>query len=387
MSAATRIALVAGEASGDLLAAPVVDALHQLASGGAQAAGIGGPAMQAAGFEAWASIRELSVNGFAEVLRHYPRLRRLQNTVRDRAIDWQPAAFVGVDAPDFNLSIERATRARGIPTIHFIGPSIWAWRRERIERIRESVDHVLLLFPFEEAIYREAGIPATFVGHPLADRIPAQPDRESARQRLGMFPTPGLQVVALLPGSRRGEVDRLVPDFLRAAAQLHIRRPDVRFLLPAANDMLFDRIRRHAEQLKLPADMQLTILSGRSHDAIEAADTVLVASGTATLEVALYQRPMVVAYRLALPSYWIMRRMAYLPWISLPNILCNAEVVPEFVQSRVQPQALAIELQRQLEDEPHRAVIGARFAELNGVLRRDAGRRAAEKILEVAGVG
>jgi lipid-A-disaccharide synthase len=380
---ALRLGMVAGETSGDLLAASVLDGLSARVPA-LEAGGIGGPQMRQRGFDPWWTIDALSVNGYLEVLREYPRLKRMRDDLRERMIGWQPRLFVGVDAPDFNLDLEAALRAKGIRTVHFIGPSVWAWRGKRIERIRQSVDHVLLIFPFEEQIYREVGIPATYVGHPLADRIPEQIDAEAARRALGLFPGGG-QVVALLPGSRRGEVERLGPDFLRAAAWLHVRRPELRFLLPAASDALFERLREMAGLLKLPASLPLTLVSGRSHEAIAAADAVLVASGTATLEVALMRKPMVIAYRLAWLSYRIMKRMAYLPWIGLPNILCRDFVVPEFVQGAAQPQALGEALLRQLDDPAGSAAIAERFADLHGQLRRDCAARASEKLLEMAG--
>ncbi len=376
------VGMVAGETSGDLLAATVLAGLSARAPA-LDARGIGGPSMRRQGFESWWTIDALSVNGYAEVLREYPRLRRMRDALRGRMIAWRPDVFVGVDAPDFNLAVEEALRARGIHTIHFIGPSIWAWRRRRIERIRRAVDHVLLVFPFEEALYREAGIPATYVGHPMADRIPEHIDVGEARLALGVSPGSG-PIVALLPGSRAGEVHQLGAEFLRTAAWLHERRPDARFLLPAASDALFAQLRATAASLHLPDTLPLTIVSGRSHDVLAAADTVLVASGTATLEAALMRKPMVIAYRLAWASYQIMRRMAYLPWIGLPNILCGDTVVPEFVQDAVRPEAMGQALLRQLDDTAARAAIVARFADLHGQLRRDCAARAAERILEVA---
>jgi len=379
--AGLRLGMVAGEASGDLLAASVLDGLSARADA-LDARGIGGPQMRQRGFEAWWTIDALSVNGYIEVLREYPRLKRMRDSLRERLIEWRPDVFVGVDAPDFNLDLELALRERGLRTVHFIGPSIWAWRAGRIERIRRAVDHVLLIFPFEEEIYRQAGIPATYVGHPLADRIPERVDTEGARRALGLFPGGG-PVVALLPGSRGGEVERLGPDFLRTAAWLHLHRPDIRFVLPAASDRLFERLREMAAALKLPATLPLTLVSGRSHEVIAAADTVLVASGTATLEVALMRKPMVIAYRLAWLSYRIMRRMALLPWIGLPNILSREFVVPEFVQAAVRPEALGQALLAQLDDDAGREAIARRFADLHGQLRRDCASRAAERILEI----
>jgi lipid-A-disaccharide synthase len=377
-----NVGMVAGEASGDLLAASVLAGLAARTPA-LDARGIGGPAMRRSGFESWWTIDALSVNGYAEVLREYPRLKRMRDSLRSRMIAWRPDVFVGVDAPDFNLALEQALRERGIPSVHFIGPSIWAWRRRRIERIRRSVDHVLLVFPFEEALYRKAGIPATYVGHPMADRIPEQVDVGAARLALGLSPDAG-PLVALLPGSRAGEVHQLGEDFLRTAAWLHERRPDLRFLLPAASDALFEQLRATVAQLRLPDTLPLTIVSGRSHEVLAAADAVLVASGTATLEAALMGKPMVIAYRLAWTSYQIMRRMAYLPWIGLPNILCADTVVPEFVQDAVRPEAMGRALLQQIEDDAVRAVIVARFADLHGQLRRDCAARAAERILEVA---
>jgi lipid-A-disaccharide synthase len=376
------IGMVAGEASGDLLAGEVIDGLRARVSG-IDLRGIGGPQMGKRGFDAWWSVDALAVNGYLEVLREYPRLKRMRDSLRERMAQWRPSVFVGVDAPDFNLDLEVSLRARGIRTVHFIGPSIWAWRRERIERIRAAADHVLLVFPFEEPIYREADIPASYVGHPLADLIPERNDPELARRALGMFPGGG-PVVALLPGSRAGEVARLAPDFLRTAVWLHVRRPDLRFLLPASSDRMMERIRAICDSLKLPATLPLTLLPGRSHEALQAADAVLVASGTATLEAALMGRPMVIAYRLAWITHRIMRRMAYLPWVGLPNILCGDFVVPEFIQQAVQPEAMGREILRQLDDDRHRQSIVSRFADLHGQLRRGCADLAAQRILEIA---
>jgi lipid-A-disaccharide synthase len=376
------IGMVAGEASGDLLAASVIDGLRARVPL-LDLRGIGGPQMCKRGFDAWWPVDALAVNGYMEVLREYPRLRRMRDSLRERMAHWQPSVFVGVDAPDFNLGLEASLRARGVRTVHFIGPSIWAWRGERIDRIRAAAGHVLLVFPFEEPIYREAGIPATYVGHPLADMIPERIDPEAARRALGMFPGGG-PVVALLPGSRAGEVARLAPDFLRTAVWLHVRRPDLRFLLPAASDRLMERIRGICDSLKLPATLPLTILSGRSHEALQAADAVLVASGTATLEAALMGKPMVIAYRLAWITHRIMRRMAYLPWVGLPNILCRDFVVPEFIQQAVRPETMGREVLRQVDDARYRQAIVSRFADLHGQLRRGCADLAAQRILEIA---
>ncbi|MGD9944915.1 MAG: lipid-A-disaccharide synthase [Burkholderiaceae bacterium] len=382
---ALTLGMVAGETSGDLLAGAVLGGLTARGTP-LRAAGIGGPTMQAHGFEAWWSIEALSVNGYAEVLREYPRLRRMRNELRRRLIEWRPRLFVGVDAPDFNLDLEASLRAQGIRVAHFIGPSVWAWRRERLAKIRDSVDHMLLVFPFEEAIYREAGIPATYVGHPLADAIPLQPDTVAARAALGL--SPQAPVVALLPGSRPSEVRQLLQPFLRTALWLSQRRRDVQFVLPAASAALFERIRAEAAALAAReaagGALPLTVVSGRSHDALAAADAVLVASGTATLETALFRRPMVIAYRVSALSYQLMKRMAYLPYVGLPNILCGRFVVPEFLQAEVRPDAMGEALLRQLEDRRHRESIVEQFGSLHESLRRGCAARAAQALLELA---
>lgn len=379
---ALALGMVAGEASGDLLAAALLEGLSARA-GRLAAAGIGGPAMRGHGFDAWWDIEALSVNGYLEVLREYPRLRRMREALYARMAEWHPAAFVGVDAPDFNLDLEARLRARGIRIVHFISPSIWAWRRERIEKIRRSVDRMLLVFPFEEAIYRDAGIPATYVGHPLADVIAPDVDASAARRALGL---PGRgAVVALLPGSRAAEIEHLALPFLRTAQWLSERRSDLHFVLPAASARLFERLKAIVAQARLPAGVVLTLVSGRSREALAAADAVLVASGTATLEAALLRKPMVIAYRMSWLSHRIMRRMGYLPYVGLPNILSGRFVVPEFLQSAVRPEAMGQALLAQLDDDALRSAIAAQFAALHHSLRCGCAARAAQAVLEVAG--
>ncbi len=374
------LGMVAGEASGDVLAASLLAGL-QTRIGRFEAAGIGGPSMQACGFDAWWSIDALSVNGYLEVLREYPRLRRLRRDVRERMLQWRPDVFIGVDAPDFNFGLERALRERGLTVIHFIGPSIWAWRRGRIRRIGASVDHMLLLFPFEEALYREAGIPATFVGHPLADVIPEQVDVAAARRRLGLGAE--VPVIALLPGSRGSEIEMLAPSFLETARWLHARRPDLHFVMPAASEKAFGRLQQLAAPLQTDAALPLTIVQGRAHDALAAAECVLVASGTASLEAALFRKPMVIAYRMNAITYRIMKPMALQPWIGLPNILAGRFVVPEFVQDAVQAEAMGAALLQQLEDASLRAEITETFASMHESLRRGCAGRAAQTVLDV----
>ncbi len=377
--AALSVGMVAAEASGDLLAASV---LRGLGDGGpVEARGIGGPAMSATGFDAWWHIDALSVRGYLEVLRAYPRLLRMRNSLRDRLIAWRPQLFLGVDAPDFNLGLETALRAQGLRTVQFVGPQIWAWRRERIDKIRAAVMHTLLVFPFEQEIYDQAGLPATYVGHPLADVIDPQPDPTPARQALEL--PVSATVVALLPGSRPAEIQYLAEPFLRTAVWLAERRPEIHFLLPAAGARLYERLRDLIAGGRWPK-VRLTLLSGRSHEALAACDAALVASGTATLETALIGRPMVIAYRMPWLSYRIMLGKAYLPWIGLPNILCRDAVVPEFIQDRATPQAMGQALLRQLDDAAERERIGARFAELHGQLRRGCAGRAATMLRELA---
>ena len=372
-----RIAWVAGEKSGDLIAAPVIARLADQRA--ASACGIGGPAMIAAGLQPWWTIDDLSVRGYAEVLKALPRLLVLRSRLRRRLVGEPPAVFVGVDAPDFNLALETRLRAAGIPTIHFVGPSVWAWRRERLAGIRRAVDHMLLIFPFEKAIYDRAGIPSTYVGHPLADAIdPATVDVAAERAAIGLDDRS--PVVALLPGSRPSEIQYLGDTFLQAAAWLHLRRPEIRFVLPAATPALGERLRMLANAL--PGRPPIEILSGQSHRALAVADAVLVASGTATLEAALFLKPMVIAYRMAGSSYRIMRRMGYLPYVGLPNILCDDWVVPELLQHAATPQALGGAILAQLEDEAGRKRIVERFAGLRAELAIGCAQRASDAIDE-----
>jgi lipid-A-disaccharide synthase len=379
--------MVAGESSGDLLAASVLAGLHTLLGGpeALQAAGIGGPAMAARGFEPWWPAEALAVSGYAEVLRHYPRLHRTREALCARMRGWRPEVFVGVDAPDFNLDLERRLRESGIPVAHFIGPSIWAWRGGRIETIRRSVDRMLLVFPFEKAIYDQAGIAASYVGHPLADAIPMQVDPGAARRALDL--PQHATVVAVLPGSRGGEITHIGPVFVRTVGWLARQRPELCFVIPAATDRLFQRLKAMIGAAQLPSTVDCRLVLGRSHEAMAAADAVLVASGTATLEAALLRKPMVIAYRLAWLSHRIMRRMSYLPWIGLPNILCRETVVPEFVQDAATPQALGGAVLAQLDDPAATAGLAERFAELHTTLRRDCGRRAAEVLLSMRARG
>ena len=378
-----RIAFVAGEASGDLLAAPVVAALRRHDPPYA-AAGIAGDRMVAAGCEAWHHVRELSVRGYVEVLRELPRLLRLRRGVFDRLVASRCAALVGVDSPDFNLALEAKARGAGIPTVHYVSPSIWAWRGGRIERIRKAADRVLLVFPFEQEIYHRAGIPASYVGHPMASEIPMDPDAEAARARLGLDGAAGRgsPIVALLPGSRRAEVEYIGPVFLDAAREIARAHPAARFLLPVADRSLRAMVE---SQIASRPEVQerLHWFDGRSHDCLEACDGVLVASGTATLEAALYKRPMVIAYRMPASSAWIMRRIGgYLPWVGLPNILAGEGLVDELLQQACTGESLAGHAQALLDDAPRRRRLGERFEQMHASLLRPTAALAAQAIAE-----
>jgi lipid-A-disaccharide synthase len=371
------IGFVAGEASGDLLAAPVIAALRERLPG-AQCAGIAGDRMIEAGAAAWWHVRELSVRGYAEVIRELPRLLQMRAALRERLLAGRPAVMVGVDSPDFNLRLEMQLRAAGVPTVHYVSPSIWAWRPKRIEKVRRAADRVLLVFPFERQIYDEAGIPATYVGHPLASIIPAQPDARAARARLGLGGEEPL--VALLPGSRRAEVEHIGAAFVEAAALMLRREPRLRFVLPVAEP----RLRALLAPALAAADAaagRITLFEGRSHDCLEAADAALVASGTATLETALFGRPMVIAYRMPAASYWIMRQMGSVSFVGLPNILAGEALVPELIQHEATPAKLAGALLELLDDRPRCERLRERFAAMHESLRRDTPRLAAEAIM------
>jgi len=376
--AAPRIAMVAGEASGDLLASHLIPALAARLPG-ASFHGIGGPRMQAAGFSAWWPSEKLAVRGYVEVLRHYREITGIRRALAERLLADPPDLFIGVDAPDFNLDLETRLRAAGVRTAHFISPSIWAWRGERIAKIRAACEEMLCVFPFEEKLYRDAGISATYVGYPLADVIAQVPDRAGARARLGLSDQ-GL-IVAVLPGSRQSELKYLADRFILAAMRLAHAMPDVRFVVPLASEATtaqwHDAVRRNG------ADGLRFLLAPRdSHTALAACDVTLVASGTATLEAALFKRPMVIAYNMARISWEMMRRMKYQPWVGLPNILCGEFVVPEFLQDDSTPDNLAQALANLIADQTLRASIEARFARLHEELRRGMPARAAGVIAE-----
>lgn len=372
-----RLAMVAGEASGDLLAGLLLGGLRERWPALA-AAGIGGPKMAAQGFEAWWPHDKLAVHGYADALRHYREIKGIRDRLGDRLLAEPPAAFVGVDAPDFNLGLEKRLKAAGIPSVHFVCPSIWAWRGGRAKKMAASCDHVLCLFPFEPELLQRHGVAATYVGHPLADAIPLEPPRAAARAALGLGD--GEPVVAVLPGSRRGEIEHIAPAFLQAAGRMHRQRPELRFLLPVApglRAMIEPLVAAHA------GEAPIQLLDGRSHEVLAACDVTLIASGTATLEAALFKRPMVIGYRMAWLSWQLMRRMGYLPWVGLPNILERDFVVPELLQDRCEPEALARETLAWLDDQPRAHALQARFLDLHHLLKRDTARRATDALAQV----
>ena len=377
MAAELSFSLVAGEASGDLLAALLLSGLRKRWPA-LTAQGIGGPRMAEQGFQAWWPHEKLAVRGYVEVLRHYREIVGIRAQLKDRLLAQRPDAFIGVDAPDFNLDLERDLRAAGVPTVHFVCPSIWAWRADRIDKIRASVDHVLCIFPFEPALLARHGIAATFVGHPLAQAIPAQPERALARQALGL--AIDRPVVALLPGSRRSEIQYLCERFVRAAQRMQAREPDLQFVLPAVPSLRADIDAAIARAGGLSG---LRVLTGQSHAALAACDVTLIASGTATLEAALFKRPMVIAYNMHWVSWQIMRRKRLQPWVGLPNILCEDFVVPELLQDAAHPEALADATLAWLRDPARVRALEERFTRLHDNLRRDTATLAAHAIEEV----
>lgn len=374
-----RIALVAGETSGDLLAGLLLDGVRARWPE-VRSFGIGGPQMRARGFTNWWPHERLAVRGYIEVLRHYAGIAAIRRQLRERLLGAdRPDLFIGVDAPDFNLGLEAALRGQGVKTVHFVCPSIWAWRPERVEKIRASVDHVLCIFPFEPALLARHGIAASYVGHPLAAVIPLVPDRAAARAQLGL--APDATVVAILPGSRASEVQYLARRFFEAAVRIRTARPGVRFVVPAI-PALRGRIEAAARAAGLGEE--LCIVAGQSHAALAACDVTLIASGTATLEAVLFKRPMVIAYNMHPLSWRLMRRRQLQPWVGLPNILCGEFVVPELLQDAATPAALADAVLHWI-DAPPAALqsVTHRFTALHEELRRDTPRLAAHAIEEV----
>lgn len=372
---AESVAIVAGEASGDLLGGLLIRALKS-AGLATDFIGIAGAKMQAAGARSLFPMEALSVRGYVEALGSLRKILRIRRNLARLLKAHRPRLFIGVDAPDFNLSLETKLKRAGIPTVHFVSPSVWAWRPKRIRKVKKAVEHALLIFPFEEDIYRQAGIPATYVGHPLAHALP-EPDRKAARERLALGH--GAEWVALLPGSRPGELTALADLFIHAAKKLHEMRPEVRFLVPLVNR----ETRRAFEEALHKAnahDLPLRILFGHAHDALQAADCALVASGTATLEALLLDCPHVITYKVPWLTYQIMKRQALQHWVGLPNILAERDLVPEILQDQATPEALSQALDKLLRDEEARHVQTEEFAIQRARLRRDTPRLIAQAL-------
>ena len=381
MNRALRVGLVAGEASGDTLGAGLIHALKRLVPE-AEFFGIAGPKMQAAGCEVWEPSESLAVMGLFEILRDLPRLLRLRAVVRARFLRDKPDVFVGIDSPEFNLRLARNLRAAGIPTVQYVSPQVWAWRQSRVQSIHEAVDLVLCLLPFEKRFYDEQHMPAEFVGHPLADAIPLAVDRSQARAGLNL---PGnAQVVALLPGSRRGEVMRLAQDFAKTVRWLATARPSLQFIAPMANAGVRDLFA--AELQRVAPGIRVTLLDGQAQSALIAADVVLVASGTASLETALCKRPMVVVYRLTALTAWLVRRLNLVKskFFAQPNLLADRRVVGEYFQEEIVPESIGAELLMWLDDTPRRAALEQEFSRIHADLKRDASARAAQAVLALA---
>jgi lipid-A-disaccharide synthase len=372
-----RIAMVAGEASGDLLASQLIAAIKAKLPN-AEFYGIGGPKMIGQGFKAWYPLEKLAVRGYVEVLRHYREISGIRRDVRRRLLADPPDVFIGVDAPDFNLALEKSLKQRGIPSIHYVSPSIWAWRGKRIHKIGAAVSRVLALFPFEPALYEKQGIPVSYVGHPLADMLPVDDGRDAAR---GLLALPAQQpIFALLPGSRQSELQYMAETFIETARLIHQRLPNALFLVPLATRetrLLFETALYHRSARELP----IRLLFGHAHEAMMASDAVLVASGTATLEAALLKRPMAIVYKMAPFSYRLMRKMGYLPYVGLPNVLAGKFIVPEFIQDDATPENLAQALLNYYADKATCARIGDAFRVIHLQLKQNAAEKAAAAIL------
>jgi lipid-A-disaccharide synthase len=369
--------MVAGETSGDLLAGLLMRGLLARWPD-AHCMGIGGPRMIEHGFDAWWPSDKLAVRGYVEVLRHYAEISGIRRRLARRLLDERPDVFIGVDAPDFNLRLETWLREAGLRTVHFVCPSIWAWRAGRVKKIARAADHVLCLFPFEPEILAREGIAATFVGHPLADAIDLAPPRAECRRVLGLGDSD--TVVAVMPGSRRSEIAYIAPPFLQAAARLAASRPELIFLLPIApglRPLIEPLVARHAPSLPI------RLLDGLSHEALAACDVTLIASGTATLEAALFKRPMVIAYRMHPLTWQLMKRMRLQPWIGLPNILCGDFVVPELLQDELTPDALARAVGEWLDNDSRRDALVRRFGGLHQGLRQHTAQKATDAIEQV----
>lgn len=376
-----RIGIVVGEASGDQLGSHLMLAARA-SFPGATFFGIGGPKMQGLGMDVWFPMEKLAVRGFVEVLKHYREIVGIRRKLRSRLLVAKPDLFVGIDAPAFNMDLETDLKQAGIPTIHYVCPQFWAWDRGRLPAIQRAVSRILALFPFEVPMLEEAGIPATFVGHPMADMLPEQPDREAMREQMRL-PKQGL-IIAMLPGSRQVEVKAMGSLFVKTAQAVLAQKPHAHFLVPLVSRetrLLFES----ALYQEAPDGLPLTMLYGHAHDALIAADAVLVASGTATLEAALLKRPMVITYKLPSLTYWIAKRRIYLPYVGLPNVLAGEFIVPELIQDDATPTSLSDALVRILDDADGRKALESRFLEMHRSLKQDTAQRIVEAMAIVLG--
>ena len=379
MGRAVRIAMVAGEPSGDLLASHLIAALKERLPD-AVFFGIGGPRMEAQGFDAWWSMEKLSVMGYVDALKNYREISGIRRQLKKRLLDIQPDIFIGVDAPDFNLGLETDLKSAGVKTIHYVSPSIWAWRGGRIKKIGRAVDRVLALFPMEPPLYEKEHIPVTYVGHPLADIIPMQTSKQAVREKLALprdYP-----IFGMLPGSRQGELAMMADTFVQTAKLICERHlPNAIFVVPLATRET--RLQFEAAIYRQQAsEIPFRLLFGHAQDALGAADVSLVASGTATLEAALIKRPMVITYKIAKFSYWLMKRMAYLPYVGLPNVLAGRYVVPEILQDEATPEKLAEALVKLYEDKENAAAVEEAFTDLHLQLRQNTAEKAAGAVIE-----
>jgi lipid-A-disaccharide synthase len=378
-SADISVAIVAGEPSGDVLAARLLSGLRpQLPQ--ARFHGIGGPAMMEHGFESQWPMDKLTVRGLLAVIPRYREIKGIQNSLRDQLLAQRPDVFIGADYPGFNLGLEMQLKAAGIPTVHYIGPQIWAWRGGRIKKIIKAVSHMLVVFPFEEEIYRKAGVPVSYVGHPLAELVPLVPDEAGARRLLGLPEV--ANVVTIMPGSRMSEIKYNTVAFMKAARLLQKRDRSLKFVAPMAGEKQRQYFLQLVEEAGLQ-DVEIKLLDGQSHTAIAAADAVMVASGTASLEVALFKKPMVIAYKMMALEWQILRHFGYQPWIGLPNILARDFLVPELLQDMASPENLAEAMWRQLSDAPHRLHLAERFTEMHHSLLRNSAQESAAAVMKV----
>lgn len=370
--------MVAGEPSGDLLASHLIAAIKERLPD-AVFFGIGGPRMESQGFEAWWPMEKLAVMGYVDALKHYREISGIRRQLKKRLLDIQPDIFIGVDAPDFNLGLETSLKSAGVKTIHYVSPSIWAWRGGRIKKIARAVNRVLALFPMEPPLYEKEHIPVTYVGHPLADIIPLQTNKQSVREKLALprdYP-----IFGMLPGSREGELAMMADTFVQTAKLIGERLPNALFVVPLATRET--RLQFEAAIYRQQAgDVPFRLLFGHAQDALGAADVSLVASGTATLEAALIKRPMVITYKIAKFSYWLMKRMAYLPYVGLPNVLAGRYVVPELLQDEATPEKLAEALIKLYEDKENAEAVEAAFTDLHLQLRQNTAEKAANAVIE-----